>query len=33
MNNIVYSKTMEKIRNRINVTLVNNKNDYSKQTS
>ena len=33
MNNAVYSKTMENLRNRINVKLVNNRKDYSECTS
>ena len=33
MNNAVYSKTMEDLRNRIGVKLVNNENDYLKRTS
>ena len=30
MNNAVYEKTMENLRNRINVKLVSNKVDYLK---
>ena len=33
MNNAVYVKTMENLRNGINVKLVSNKKDYLKQTS
>ena len=33
MNNAIYGKAMEKLRNRINVKLVNNKKDYLKCTS
>ena len=33
MNNVVYRKTMENLRNRINVRLVNSEKDYLKQTS
>ena len=33
MNNAVYGKMMENLRNRINVKLVSNKKDYLKQTS
>ena len=33
MNNAIYRKTMENLRNRINVKLVNNKKDYLKCTS
>ena len=33
MNNVVYGKMMENLRNRINVKLVSNKKDYLKQTS
>ena len=30
MNNAIHGKTMESLRNRINVKLVNNKKDYLK---
>ena len=30
LNNVVYSKTMENLRNGINVKLVRNKKDYLK---
>ena len=33
MNDTIYRKTMENLRNRINVKLVNNKKDYLKCTS
>ena len=33
MNNVLYGKTMEKLRNRIYIRLVSNKNDYLKWTS
>ena len=32
MNNAIYRKTMENLRNRINVELVNNKKDFLKCT-
>ena len=32
MNNAIYKKTMENLRNRIDVRLVNNKKDYLKFT-
>ena len=32
MNNAVYEKTVENLRNRIHIKLVNNKTDYSKCT-
>ena len=32
MNNYVYGKTMENVRNRIDVTLVSNGKDYLKWT-
>ena len=32
-NNAAYDKTMEKVRNKIDVKLVNNKKDYLKWTS
>ena len=31
LNNVVYSKTMENLRNGINVKLVRNKKDYLKR--
>ena len=33
MNNAIYGKTRENLRNRIDVRLVNNKKDYLKCTS
>ena len=33
MNNVVYGKAMENLKNRINVKLVNNEKDYLKCTS
>ena len=33
MNNAIYGKTMENLRNRVNVQLVNNEKDYLKCTS
>ena len=33
MNNAIYGKTMENLRSRINVQLVNNEKDYLKCTS
>ena len=33
MNNAIYGKKMENLRNRINIKLVNNKKDYLKCTS
>ena len=33
MSNAVYRKTMENLRNRVNLKLVNNKKDYLKYTS
>ena len=30
MNNAIYGKTTENFRNRVNVKLVNNENDYLK---
>ena len=33
MNNVIYRKTMENSRNRINVRLVNNEKDYLESTS
>ena len=32
MRNLIYQKTMENLRNRINVRLVNNKKDYLECT-
>ena len=32
MNNVVYGKLMENLRNKVDVRLVNNKNDYLKWT-
>ena len=33
MNNAIYRKTMENVRNRINVKLLNNEKNYLKSTS
>ena len=33
MKNAIYGKTMEKLKNRIDVKLVRNKNDYLRWTS
>ena len=33
MNNAIYGKTMEKLRNRIDVRLINNEKDYLKWAS
>ena len=33
MNYVMYGKTQENLRNRINVRLANNKKDYLKRTS
>ena len=33
MNNVLYGKTIEKLRNRIYIRLVSNENDYLKWTS
>ena len=33
MNNSIYGKSMENLRNRINFRLVNNEKDFSKHTS
>ena len=33
MNNVVYGKTMKKLRNRINVIFVSSQKDYLKSTS
>ena len=33
MNNTIYRKTTEKLRNKINARLINNNKDYLKRTS
>ena len=33
MNNAAYGKTMEKLRNKIDMRLISNKEDYLKRTS
>ena len=33
MNNAAYGKTMEKLRNKIDMRLISNKKDYLKRTS